>query len=126
MSKTITISSSVLYSVNIIMSVALYSVLATVGLPVSNVVEKSVLVSVPLMSALFNAIILTMITMSLKYAEYYGIAKSALAIGIYSGYILAFSPPFYILAIAGGIMALCVVQIVLLYFYAKLQKMMFG
>ena len=93
MNKAVVISSSVVYSVNIILSVALYSVLSYVGLPVSSVVERSVLVSVPLMSALFNAVILTMIAMSLKFAEYYGIAKSALAIGIYSGYILAFSPP---------------------------------
>ncbi|MEJ2778096.1 hypothetical protein [Stygiolobus sp. RP850M] len=40
-----------------------------------------------MMSALFNAVILTMVVMSLKLAEYYGIAKSVLAIGIYSGYI---------------------------------------
>jgi len=79
-----------------------------------------------MMSALFNAVILTMVVMSLKLAEYYGIAKSALAIGIYSGYILAFSPPTHLILFMGSIMALCLVQILLLYYYAKLQKLMFG
>ena len=126
MHKVVLISSAVAYSVNIILSVALYSVLSYVGLPVSSVVERSILVSVPLMSALFNAVILTMIVMSLKLAEYYGIAKSVLAIGIYSGYILAFSPPTYLILFMGSIMALNLVQLLLLYYYAKLQKLMFG
>jgi hypothetical protein len=126
MNKAVVISSAVVYSANIILSVALYSVLSYVGLPVSSAVERSILVSVPMMSALFNAVILTMIVMSLKWAEYYGIAKSVLAIGIYSGYILAFSPPTYLILFMGSIMALCLVQILLLYYYAKLQKLMFG
>ncbi|BBG24808.1 hypothetical protein IC006_2142 [Sulfuracidifex tepidarius] len=126
MNRAVTISSSVIYSVNIILSVALYSVLSYVGLPVTNIVERQVLISVPLMSALFNALILAMITMSLKYAEYYGIFKSGLAIAIYSGYIAAFSPPTYLVLFMGSIMALCVIQILLLYYYAMLQKLMFG
>ncbi|BCU68263.1 hypothetical protein HS7_17000 [Sulfolobales archaeon HS-7] len=125
MNRVLTVSSSIVYSINIILSTALYSVLTYVGLPITNIVERQVLIGVPLISALFNVLILAMITMSLKYAEYYGILKSILAIVIYSGYIIAFSPPTYLLLFIGSIMALCVIQIILLYYYAKLQKLMF-
>jgi len=126
MNKVIVISSAFLYSVNIILSVSLYSVLSYVGLPIANVAERSILISVPLISGIFNAFILTMIVMSLKLAEYYGMAKSVLALIIYSAYILAFSPPIYLVTFMASIMVLCLAQLLLLYYYAKLQKLMFG
>ncbi|AWR96781.1 hypothetical protein DFR86_03890 [Acidianus sulfidivorans JP7] len=126
LNRTVLISSSILYSVNIILSVSLYTALNYISLPVSNLDLRSILISVPLISGVFNGIILAMITMSLKYAEYYGIGKSALAIVIYSGYWLAFKPPLYILDFMISIMVLCVLQIIDLYLYAKLQKEMFG
>jgi len=126
MNKVLVISSAFLYSVNIILSVSLYSVLSYVGLPIANVAERSILISVPLISGIFNAFILTMIVMSLKLAEYYGMAKSVLALIIYSAYILAFSPPIYLVTFMASIMVLCLAQLLLLYYYAKLQKLMFG
>ncbi|ARM75271.1 hypothetical protein [Acidianus manzaensis] len=126
LNKTVLVLSSVLYSLNIILSVSLYTLLEYVSLPISNIALRSILVSVPLISALFNSIILAMITMSLKYAEYYGISKSALAIVIYAGYWLAFRPPSYVLIFMISIIALCIIQIADLFLYAKLQKEMFG
>jgi len=126
MNKLVVTSAAVLYSVNIILSVSLYSVLSYVGLPINNVVERSILTSVPLISGLFNAVILTMIVMSLKLAEYYGMAKSVLALIIYSAYIIAFSPPAFLVTFMASIMVLCLAQLSLLYYYAKLQKLMFG
>ncbi|EZQ01837.1 hypothetical protein CM19_11890 [Candidatus Acidianus copahuensis] len=64
--------------------------------------------------------------MSLRYAEYYGIAKSSLAIAIYLGYFFAFRPANYIAYIMFAIIALCIIQIGDLMIYAKLQKEMFG
>ena len=126
MNKAVIISSTIIYTSNIILSIALYSILTNIGLPINNVVEKSVLISVPLMSALFNAIILTMITMSLKLAEYYGIGKSILAIGIYLYYMKTFSPPSYLVTTMTYIIILNTMQVLLLYYYSKLQKLMFG
>jgi len=126
MNRLVVISSAFLYSVNIILSVSLYSVLSYVGLPIANVAERSILISVPLISGIFNAFILTMIVMSLKLAEYYGMAKSVLALIIYSAYILAFSPPIYLITFMVSIMVLSLAQLLLLYYYAKLQKLMFG
>jgi len=126
MNRLVVISSAFLYSVNIILSISLYSVLSYVGLPIANVVERSILISVPLISGIFNAFILTMIVMSLKLAEYYGMAKSVLALIIYSAYILAFSPPIYLITFMVSIMVLSLAQLLLLYYYAKLQKLMFG
>ena len=126
MNRLVVISSAFLYSVNIILSISLYSVLSYVGLPIANVAERSILISVPLISGIFNAFILTMIVMSLKLAEYYGMAKSVLALIIYSAYILAFSPPIYLITFMVSIMVLSLAQLLLLYYYAKLQKLMFG
>jgi hypothetical protein len=126
MNKAVVISSTIIYTANIILSIALYSILTNTGLPVNNIVEKSVLISIPLMSALFNAIILTMIIMSLKLAEYYGIGKSILAIGIYLYFMKTFSPPSYLITIMIYIVILNIMQVLLLYYYAKLQKLMFG
>jgi len=126
MGKTILISAITFYSINIILSVTLYSILSYIGLPVNDVIQRSVLVSVPLISGIFNAIILTMIAMSLKLAEYYGIAKSVLALIIYLAYMIAFSPPIFLVLIMVSIMALNVAQMFLLYYYAKLQKLLFG
>lgn len=126
LNRTVLIMSSILYSINIILSISLYTLLSTISLPISNIAIRSVLISVPLISGVFNGIILAMIIMSLKYAEYYGIGKSVLAIIIYSAYLIAFKPPFYVSSFAISIMALCVIQIVDLYLYAKVQKEMFG
>jgi len=126
MNKAVTTSSAIIYTSNIILSIALYSILTNTGLPTNNIVEKSVLISIPLMSALFNAVILSMIAMSLKLAEYYGIGKSVLAIGIYLYYMKTFSPPSYLVTIMTYIIILNIIQVLLLYYYSKLQKLMFG
>jgi hypothetical protein len=126
MNKAVVTSSTIIYTANIILSIALYSILTNIGLPLNNIVEKSVLISIPLMSALFNAIILTMIIMSLKLAEYYGIGKSILAIGIYLYFMKTFSPPSYLITTMIYIVILNIMQVLLLYYYAKLQKLMFG
>lgn len=126
MSSKILLLSSVLYVLNVIFSATMYTVLLQISLPVSNLALRSILISVPLVSAIFNAIILAMITMSLKYAEYYGIGKSMLAIVIYSAYWLYFKPPVYAEIIMAVIMILCVLQIFDLYLYSMLQKEMFG
>lgn len=126
MSKLVLTSSVIFYTMNIILSLSLFTVLLNVGLPVNDVVGKSILESVPLVSGVFNAVILTMVVMSLRMAEYYGIGKSVLALIIYTGYVIAFSPPIHILSIIISIMALNIAQLFTLYYYAKLQKMMFG
>lgn len=124
--RSIITTSAVAYSLNVVLSLSLYGVLSTVGLPVSDPVLRGVLTSVPLVSGVFNALILGLILMSLKYAEYYGIAKSAIAIPIYFAYYFAFKPPVEIDLIMFSIVLLCVVQLVLLYTYAKLLKEMYG
>uniref|UniRef100_A0A2U9IB90 Uncharacterized protein n=2 Tax=Acidianus brierleyi TaxID=41673 RepID=A0A2U9IB90_9CREN len=67
-----------------------------------------------------------MISMSLKYAEYYGISKSLIAIVIYLSYWLYFRPPIDILILMFTIIGLCIIQIVDLSLFAKIQKEMFG
>ncbi len=126
LNKFVLIFSSVLYSINIIFSVSLFTLLMLNPLPIANIDLRSLLTSVPLISAVFNMLILGMISMSLKYAEYYGISKSVIAIIIYSLYWFYFRPPFFILFFMLVIMALCVVQIVDLSLFAKIQKEMFG
>jgi hypothetical protein len=126
LNKFVLIFSSVLYSINIIFSVSLFTLLMLNPLPIANIDLRSVLTSVPLISAVFNMLILGMISMSLKYAEYYGISKSVIAIIIYSLYWFYFRPPFFILFFMLIIMALCVIQMVDLSLFAKIQKEMFG
>ncbi|TRN04031.1 hypothetical protein DJ530_01710 [Sulfolobus sp. E1] len=126
LNRIVLISSSVLYSVNVILSLSLFTLLLIKPLPISNPDVKAILTAVPLISGVFNALILGMISMSLNYAEYYGISKSVLAIIIYSAYWLYFKPPFDILIFIISIMALCLIQIVDLYYYARIQKEMFG
>ncbi|BFH74243.1 hypothetical protein SJAV_21870 [Sulfurisphaera javensis] len=126
LNRIVLISSSVLYSINIILSISLYTLLSVISLPISNVAIRSILISVPLISGIFNALILAMITMSLKYAEYYGMGKSVLAIIIYLAYYFAFKPPSYVLILMFSIIALCIIQIGDLLMYAKVQKEMFG
>jgi hypothetical protein len=126
LNKFVLIFSSVLYSINIIFSVSLFTLLMLNPLPIANIDLRSVLTSVPLISAVFNMLILGMISMSLKYAEYYGISKSVIAIIIYSLYWFYFRPPFFVLFFMLVIMALCVIQIVDLSLFAKIQKEMFG
>ncbi|QKQ99030.1 hypothetical protein GWK48_00250 [Metallosphaera tengchongensis] len=126
LNRAVLISSSVLYSVNVILSISLFSILLIKQLPIANPDIKAILTAVPLISGVFNALILGMISMSLKYAEYYGLIKSILALIIYSAYWIAFSPPLDILIFIISIMALCVMQIGVLYLYARIQKEMFG
>lgn len=92
----------------------------------SNVDLRALLIAVPLISGVFNGLILAMIVMSLKYAEYYGIGKSILAIVLYSGYYVVFRPGLDIAILIFSIMVLCVLQLIVLYLYAKVQKEMFG
>jgi len=126
LSRTVTLSGVILYTLNVILSITLYTLLTIVSLPVANIDLRALLIAVPLISGMFNGIILAMIVMSLRYAEYYGIGKSALAIPIYLGYYFAFRPSLDIASLMFAIMALCVLQITVLYFYAKVQKEMFG
>lgn len=126
LNRTVLVSASVLYSVNVILSISLYTLLSIVSLTVSNVDIKAVLLSVPLISGVFNALILAMLTMGLKFAEYYGMAKSVLALIIYSAYWVAFRPPLDVLTLMISIMVLCVVQLGVLYLFAKVQKELFG
>jgi len=126
LNRTITLSGAVLYTLNVILSITLYTLLTIVSLPVANIDLRALLIAVPLISGVFNSIILAMIVMGLNYAEYYGIGKSALAIAIYLGYYFAFRPPMDIVSIMFAIMALCVLQIIVLYYYAKVQKELFG
>ncbi|EWG06715.1 MAG: hypothetical protein ASUL_07854 [Candidatus Aramenus sulfurataquae] len=120
------LAGSVLYSLNVILSISLFTLLIISPLPVSNLDARAILTAVPLISGVFNALILALLSMSLKYAEYYGIAKSFLALIIYSGYWLAFKPGFDVLALIIPIMALCVAQIGVLYLYARVIKELFG
>ena len=92
---------------NVILSITLYSLLTIVSLPVANIDLRALLISVPLISGVFNGIILAMIVMGLNYAEYYGLGKSALAIAIYLGYYFTFRPPMNIASIMFAIIALC-------------------
>ncbi|MEM0065097.1 hypothetical protein [Metallosphaera sp.] len=126
LNRTILISASFLYSINVILSISLYTLLTQISLPVSNLDLRSVLIAVPLISGVFNGLILSMISMGLKYAEYYGLAKSILAIIIYTGYWAAFRPGLDVLAFIVSIMVLCVIQIGVLTLYARVQKEMFG
>jgi len=124
--RTVTLSGVILYTLNVILSITLYTLLTIVSLPVANINLRALLTAVPLISGVFNGLILAMLVMSLKYAEYYGLGRSALAIAIYLGYYFAFRPPMDIASLMFAIMALCVLQIIVLYFYAKVQKEMFG
>ncbi|MCG3109362.1 hypothetical protein L3N51_01652 [Metallosphaera sp. J1] len=126
LNRTVLVSASVLYSANVILSISLYTLLSLVSLPVSNVDLKALLLSVPLISGVFNALILAMLTMGLKFAEYYGIGKSVLALIIYSGYWVAFRPPIDVVVFIVSIMALCVIQIGVLYLFSRVQKELFG
>ncbi|MCI2413872.1 MAG: hypothetical protein MPF33_01270 [Candidatus Aramenus sp.] len=120
------LAGSVLYSVNVILSISLFTLLTISPLPVSNLDARAILTAVPLISGVFNVLILAMLSMSLKYAEYYGIVKSVLALVIYSGYWLAFKPGLDVLALMISIMVLCVAQIGILYLYARIIKELFG
>ena len=121
------VSGAVLYTVNIILSVTLYSLLTIVSLPVANLDIRALLTAVPLISAIINGIILVLLVINLlKGAQYFGIGKSALAIVIYLGYYFAFRPRMDITSLMFAIIALSVLQIIVLYFYAKVQKELFG
>ncbi|AWR93264.2 hypothetical protein [Acidianus brierleyi] len=126
LNKLVLLLSSFLYSINIIFSVSLFTLLTFNPLPISNIDLRAILTSVPLISAVFNMLILGMISMSLKYAEYYGISKSLIAIVIYLSYWLYFRPPIDILILMFTIIGLCIIQIVDLSLFAKIQKEMFG
>jgi len=126
LSRTVTLSGVILYTLNVILSITLYTLVSIVSLPVANLDLRAFLTAVPLISGVFNGLILVMIVMSLKYAEYYGLGKSALAIAIYLGYYFAFRPSLDIVSLMFAIIALSVLQIIILYFYAKVQKEMFG
>ena len=106
LSRAVTLSGVILYTLNVILSLTLYSLLTIVSLPVSNIDLRALLISVPLISGVFNALILAMLVMSLKYAEYYGLGKSALAIAIYLGYYFAFKPPIDISSLMFAIISL--------------------
>jgi len=88
LSRTVTLSGVILYTLNIILSITLYTLLTIVSLPIDNIDLRALLTAVPLISGIFNGIILAIIVMGLNYTEYYGIGKSALTIAIYLDYIL--------------------------------------
>lgn len=122
MDRIALVTSSILYSIDIILSMFLYNLLSYIYIPITNVMLRSILTSILLIAAIFNAIILIMITLSLKYAEYYGFTKSALVIVSYLYLSLAYLPPLYASVFTFAIIALCMVEIVDLYFYRKIRK----
>jgi len=141
LSRIVITSGIVLYTADLIMSSIIYTVLAIIPyLPVSKFgnlfLEKASVIAVPLISALLDVLILSIIIMSLKHAEYYGIGKSVvtLIVLIILYFIIASIqlPPNMPSArpIAMGIVitlvVLSAIEIIIMYFYAKIQKELFG
>jgi len=133
--RIITVSGISLYTVDIIISIILYTILVTVPFFsvqsfANSYILKATVTAVPIISGVFDTLILAMIIMSLKYAEYYGITKSALAIItysiIYSSFLFIFISKAVIDDLLITLMAFGVLQIVVLYYYARIQKEMFG
>ena len=130
-----------LYTVDAIMSLILYSIMTKIplGTGIISLILSS-LSTVPLISAMFSVLIISIILMSLKYAELYGIGKSVLAIVSYLYFyfiVLKVNPSVvsYINALSGikltnillfTLTAIAVAEIVVLYYYHKAQKEMFG
>jgi len=127
LNRIVTLSGAILYTLDVIFSATIYTFLSiNVNLPVSNPDLKALLVVIPLISGIFNGIILALLTMGLRYAEYYGLGKSIIAIPIYIAYYIEFNPPIDLASIMFIIIGLNILQIIVLRFYVKIQKELFG
>jgi len=136
LSRIVTISGIALYTVDLILTAILYTTLifdddlATwFG---DNYALQGAIVGVPLISALLDLLILGIIIMSLKYAEYYGIGKSILSVIVYIFLIdlihsitkeFPLVDPDQFMMIV--LIVLSALEIVVLYYYAKVQKELF-
>jgi len=90
LTRTITLSGVAIYTVNIILSLTLYLLLTVVSLPVSNIELRAFLIAVPLISEVFNALILAILVMNLKHRS---IMVWANLLSLYLGYYFAFKSP---------------------------------
>ena len=143
LNRIITTSGIAFYSVDVILAMFLYTLLDIFSLffPGSEIIPhnftlNALVISVPLISGMFDGLILAMIIMSLKYAEYYGIGKSAITFVIYiviyivishyANISFVFTGREAIYGIIFTLIALSVLQIIVMYFYARLQREMFG